>query len=113
MSEIAKYHASNPDPRYPGCRNTGQLEDGVVFPGFEPFLGYEGFIGRTSIIEAVGVLYDMTPNEARKLLEGGTKSQKDAVARRDARIKDLEAQLDELRASIARLADPIAGVEIA
>ena len=100
MSELAKYAHDNPDSRHPGCRNTGALEDGVVFPGFEPMIGHVGFIGRTSIIEAVGELYGLTPDDVRASLEEGTPRQKAALARRDDEIASLKAEIARIQGAV-------------
>lgn len=68
-SELVAYHYRSPDPLIPGCQNTGQEgTDGVVFQGIEPMLGTFCFVGRQSIIEAVGVLYDLTPEAVDRAL---------------------------------------------
>lgn len=114
MSEIAKYHESNPDPQYVGCRNTGALEDGVVFPGFEPYLGHAGFIGRSSIVEAAGELFGLTPAEVTAALKDGTAAQKRALAKKDDKIQQLELELNHIKTRIYELVneDEPVGVEI-
>lgn len=69
--ELAQYHAHNPDPDFGMCRNTGEEPtDGVVFPGVEPMEGAYCFIGRQSILEAIGALYGVTVDEAKFRMEG-------------------------------------------
>lgn len=68
--ELAQYHAHNPDPDFGMCRNTGEEPtDGVVFPGVEPMEGAYCFIGRQSILEAIGALYGITVDEAKARME--------------------------------------------
>lgn len=104
-SELCFYAPENPDPQFPGCRNTGELGDGVVFNGFEPHVGHVGFIGRTSINEAAAVLYDLTVEEVVAALKDGTSKQKAAIKARDAKIKALEDELYQVYATIARVLD--------
>lgn len=68
--ELAKYHVRNPDPEFGMCRNTGEeATDGVVFPGVEPMEGVYCFVGRQSILEAIGALYNITVREAQARME--------------------------------------------
>lgn len=68
--ELAQYHVRNPDPDFGMCRNTGEEgTDGVVFPGIEPLEGAFCFVGRQSILEAIGALYGLTVNEAKARME--------------------------------------------
>lgn len=68
-SEIVTYHERSPDPLFPGCQNTRtEGTDGVVFQGIEPLVGTFCFVGRQSIIEAVGVLYGLSPEAVEKAL---------------------------------------------
>lgn len=88
MSELAYYHATNPDPLgVAGCLNTGNDEDGVVFPGVEVLEVSDCYIGRTSIIEAVALLYDTTPDRVKALLTGNK-----ATAQK---VRELETKLTE------------------
>lgn len=111
MSEIAKYADGNPDPTYPGCRNTGELGDGVIFPGFEPYLGHVGFIGRSSIIEAVGELFAMTVDEVTAALEEGTPRQKAALEKKDKQIDALNREIAEIRRVLTNVLEPPDAVE--
>jgi hypothetical protein len=67
-SELCSYHAVSPDPLIPGCRNTGQEEDGIWFNEPEPLLGVCTFLGRTSIVEATALLFGLTPEAVTKAL---------------------------------------------
>lgn len=67
-SELVSYHEVSPDPLIPDCQNTREPGDGVVFQGVEPMLGTHMFIGRQSIVEAVALLFDLTPNQVNKKL---------------------------------------------
>lgn len=70
MSELVSYHHRSPDPMVAGCQNTREEgTDGVVFNGVEPLVASFMFIGRQSIIEAVGELYGLTPAEVKSRLE--------------------------------------------
>jgi len=68
FSDIVAYHPHSPDQSVPVCQNTGEAGDGVVFLGFEPMVGAFSFVGRNSIVEAVAVLYGLTPAEVTKRL---------------------------------------------
>lgn len=71
--ELAQYHPHNPDPDFGMCRNTGEEgTDGVVFPGIEPMEGVFCFVGRQSILEAIGALYGITVDEAKARMEVST-----------------------------------------
>jgi len=85
MSDFVAYHTHSPDKMVPGCRNTGdENTDGVVFLNVEPMEGFDMFIGRPSIIAAVGELYNLSPNQVE-----------DRLVRSNTRIKNLEAELEE------------------
>lgn len=60
-TDLVTLHSTSPDPSIPCCRNTQLEEDGVVFQNVEPMEGTHMFIGRTSIIEAAALLFDLTP----------------------------------------------------
>ena len=72
-SELVSYHEVSPDPVVDGCMNTRQHEDGVVFNGVEPMEGTHLFIGRTSLVEAVALMYGLTPNQVIAKLSPKTK----------------------------------------
>jgi hypothetical protein len=67
-SELVTAHHTSPDPMIPGCRNTLAEEPGVVFQGVEPLEGTHMFIGQTSIIEAVALLFNLTPDQVNQKL---------------------------------------------
>lgn len=93
MSEFVAYHLHSPDAVVPGCRNTGdENTDGVVFLNVEPMEGFDMFIGRPSIIAAVGELYNMTPNQVE-----------DRLVRSHTRIKNLERELAEANELLGEL----------
>lgn len=69
-TELVTYHEVSPDPQIPGCMNTTLEEDGVVFQGVEPMIGSHLFIGRTSLIDAVALLFNTTPEKVITKLEG-------------------------------------------
>lgn len=69
QSGLVSYHERSPDPLVAGCRNTGETTDGVVFNHIEPEIGSFCFVGRRSIIEAVGVLFNLTPDEVERALD--------------------------------------------
>lgn len=72
-SELVSYHEVSPDPLISDCQNTREPGDGVVFQGVEPMLGTHMFIGRQSIVEAVALLFDMTPLQVTNKLDPSTK----------------------------------------
>lgn len=82
-SELVTYHFRSPDPIVPGCQNTGREgEDGVVFQGVEPMVGSFMFVGRTSIVEAVGVLFGLSPDAVVGALETPKKPTVNKAARK-------------------------------
>lgn len=92
--ETAQAFNSNPDPMFAGCLNTGNNERGVVFPGVEVLEASYCFIGVTSMIEGIAAIYNITPNEARKRIEGDKKAE-NKLAKLDKEIADLKKQLEE------------------
>lgn len=72
-SAMVTYHAQSPDPVVPHCANTGEVGDGVTFDNVEPMVGYNTFVGRTSIVEAAALLYGLTPSEVEQRLSGTAK----------------------------------------
>ena len=102
MSELCSYFPSNPDPTgVAGCLNTGNNEDGVVFPGIEVLEATTCYIGRTSLIEAVSLLYDTTPQRVLDLLTGD-KFTAAEVKKQRVKITELEARLAEAADYCAR-----------
>lgn len=95
MSDIVTYHPANPDPLFGACRNTGESGvDGVVFHGIEPHEGAFTFIGRPSILEAVGLFFGgLTPRQVTERLSDETKPQQ--------KIKELQAKLDAANQKLA------------
>jgi hypothetical protein len=93
MSELCSYHPSNPDPLgVGGCLNTGNAEDGVVFPGIEVLEASMCYVGRTSIIEAMAELFETTPARVKALMTGDK-----ATA---AKVKELQAEVDYLKSRL-------------
>lgn len=103
-SELARYHEFNPDPNFGECRNTGNKEDGIVFQHIEPLEGSFCFVGRTSIVEGVAEMFNMTPADVVRSLEGGTKAAQKKLAAAEAEVKVLQERLDAMRAKLAELA---------
>ena len=100
MSDICSYHQRNPDPQFSACRNTGLDEDGVVFDGIEPLEGIFTYLGRTSLVEAVGLLYGMTPKEVTTALEGGNKALRVKIGRLEEEKKFLADRLADINTYI-------------
>lgn len=71
MSDIVKYFDRNPDPALSGCLNSGKVEDGCVFSGIEPLVGAYCYVGRTSLLEAVGLLYGVGAKEVHEAMSDG------------------------------------------
>lgn len=63
VSDYTKYHTTSSDPLIPGCRATLLEEDGVLFTTVEPMLGTDMYLGRTVLIEAAALLFDLTPDQ--------------------------------------------------
>lgn len=94
--ELAQYFEFSPNALVAGCMNTHEHTDGVVFPGIEPQEDAFCFVGRPSIISAVAVLYEMTPDEVMDHLEGN-------IDDNLIYIKSLEKELKELRTFKAKV----------
>lgn len=77
-SDFVIYHQHNPEGG--GCQVTGLAEEGIEYPTVEPAEGFVMFLGQTAIIEAVSVLFNMTPNQV-----------KDRLTRANSQIKNLQA----------------------
>lgn len=69
-SEFAYPVSHNPNASGSECPVTKMLERGVTFPNADPF-GFEEvlFLGETAVVEAFGVLFDLTPKQVHKLVE--------------------------------------------
>ncbi len=89
-TEMAQYHAHNPDPRVAGCLNTLRDEQGVVFPGIEPDTSAFCFVGESSILAACHVIWGADVRKLRDYLEG---KEDDKTAAYEARIAELEKEL--------------------
>lgn len=101
ISDIAVYHRHSPNEA-PGCLNTNQAEDGVVFPNIEPETFLHCFVGRTSLVEATGLLYDMGPKQVHNALTG-SKKLKDEIARLKMINAELQEKADMFDAAVANL----------
>ena len=80
-SDLCSVHPHNPDPQFSACRNSGMDERGIVFTRVEPLEGVFTFIGESSLLEGVSLLYDMTPKQITECLEGGTKALRVKIGR--------------------------------
>lgn len=100
MSDLCAYYERNPDPQFSTCRNTGISEDGVTFDGIEPLEGIFTYVGRTSLIEAVGLLHNMTPKQVIESLEGGTKHLRVKIARLEDEKQFLADRLSQINSFI-------------
>lgn len=90
FNELAQYFATSPNSIVAGCMNTHDEVDGVVFPGIEPQEDAFCFVGRDSILAAVAVLYDRTPDEIDEILG-------DEVADAKEYVKNLERELKDYK----------------
>lgn len=101
MSDLVQYFKANPDPTLVGCANSGAVEDGVVFSGIEPLQGTYCYVGRTSLIEAAALLFNLGVKEVKDALTDGTsKARKENDRLREdlaARTQELEELKDKLR----------------
>lgn len=106
MSELAKYHVSSPNLSG-ACLNTDLQEDGIVFPGVEDIRGQHGFcfIGRTSIIEAVAVLYGVTPEVVKSNMTQDPRSKNQKIADLEAQHEEDVKLLTKYRKMVSELAD--------
>jgi hypothetical protein len=98
MHELATYHRSNPDPERAGlCNNTGEVIDGVVFPGITPMEGSICFVGRTSLHEAIAELHSTTVAEVQdRLAADGSKNLQE--------IKRLKSEIKRLNTEVSKFA---------
>jgi hypothetical protein len=92
MTDTAVAHPYNPDPFYEGCQATGLVERGVSFPSVEPMDGTIMFLGETAMVEAIGVLFDLSPDEVRQRLDNES-SQRVELSAAKRRITQLEEEL--------------------
>ena len=99
-SSIVTYHKMNPDPLFSVCRNTGFIEDGVNFDGIEPMEGVFTFVGRTSLIEAIGLLYDLDPKQVVESLEGGNKALRVKIGRLEDERNHLADRLAKVQSYV-------------
>lgn len=74
------------------CPVTGLAERGVTFPSADPAAAFDSitFIGETAIVEAFGVMFDLTPNKVRQLIKAAHETKE-----LRARVKELEGELDK------------------
>lgn len=93
MSDIAMVHPHNPDPFFAGCQATGNEERGVSFPSVEPMDGTVLFLGETAIIEAVAVLFGISPDEAKRRLAAEDTPKQAELNAAKKRADKLEAEL--------------------
>lgn len=96
FNELAQYFESSPNTLVAGCMNTHEHTDGVVFPGIEPQEDTHCFVGRESIVSAMAVLHDMTPDDVLDRLSLDADDQ-------TAYIKELERELRSLRTKFSKL----------
>lgn len=97
MSDLCSYYTQNPDPQFSTCRNTGLQEDGVTFDGFEPLEGIHTYIGRSSIVEACGLLFEMTPKQVvEALTNSGHKALRVQIGRLEEEKKFLADRLAQI-----------------
>lgn len=93
MSDIAVKHPHNPDPFVAGCQATGNVEPGVSFPAVEPQDGTIMFLGETAMIEAMAVLFSISPAEVKRRLRGDETPKQTELNAAKKRITTLEKEL--------------------
>lgn len=103
MSDLIKVFPRNPDPVHSGCRVTGNIERGVAFISIEPLEGKFTFVGETALLEAVGLLYDLTPNQTMRALGEGTQAQEKKLARVQDEADEWQERYTRLRADLEGL----------
>lgn len=92
-SDIAVRHPHNPDPFFDGCQATGNVEPGVSFPSVEPQDGTIMFLGETAMIEAMSVLFDVSPTEVKRRLKNEETPKQAELTAAKKRIANLEKEL--------------------
>lgn len=105
MSNLVSYHPSSPDPVLPGCINSGKIEDGVVFHSIlplEPNAAY-CYIGRSSIVEAVALLFDMSVKEVEAALTDGTAKSQKLIAQLENDLHDVSEAYVTLKNNLIAL----------
>lgn len=92
-SDIAVRHPHNPDPFFDGCQATGNVEPGVSFPYVEPQDGTIMFLGETAMIEAMSVLFDLSPDQVRARLSKDPSPKQAELNAANRTIAKLEEEL--------------------
>lgn len=95
MSDFVFRVDRSPDPLDTGCKVTGKIEPGVVFPTVEPYEGTVMFIGETALREAVAAYLGITPNQAKFRLE-------DRPSPKQAEFDTIKAELEKVKSRLAR-----------
>lgn len=99
-SSMVTYHKMNPDPLFSVCRNAQIMEEGVAFNGFEPMEGVFSFVGRTSLIEAIGLVFGLNPNQVVEFLEGGNKALRVKIGRLEDERNHLADRLAKVQSYV-------------
>ena len=95
MSDLVYAVSQSPDPLDTGCKVTGKIEPGVVFPTVEPAEGTTLFIGETALIEAVAAYCNITPNQAKFRIE-------DRPSPKQAQFDAIRKELDKVKSRLER-----------
>lgn len=84
MSDVIAVWEQNQDPYFSNCRVTGEHTRGIAFLNIEPAEGVYTFIGEGAMIDAIGKLFDLKPNEVIRALSEGTQAQEKKLERAHA-----------------------------
>ena len=104
MSNVMAVHEMNPDPGISTCRvYTGNQERGIVFLTIEPLEGVYTFVGETAMLEAMGMLYELTPNDVLRALGEGTQAQEKKLAKEKTRADKWEKAYHDLMDLVERV----------
>ena len=105
FNELAQYFQSSPNALVAGCLNTHESIDGVVFPGIEPMEDAFCFVGRPSILAAVGVLFGITPDEVASRLADDKQVKKTEVTALQKKNRELQTKIDLIHKNLSDLLD--------
>ena len=103
-SDLALFHATNPDPFHDGCPVSGNIEPGVIYPQIDVVDADYCFIGKTALTEAIAMVFELTPGQVIDRLT----REKSQVANLQATVADQKEHLEAHRELIAKMREVVA-----